>query len=807
MIILLSELSKLLNQNLEIQSVSDALTMIGLEVEEVSEVKVSSLDKNIVVGNIKTIEKHPNADKLQLCSVDSGDEFYNIVCGASNISVGDKVPLAKIGTKLLGSDKFPEGLKIKKSKIRDIESFGMLCSSMELGLGYEFEDGIFILPEDLEVGRKVCEINELNDYMIDVSITPNRGDCLSIYGICRELSAALNLKFTNPMLEHDKTYKKVDSLEGVSVHLDSDDTIRYTLTKINNVQIGPSPFWLKNFLAKMNITSINNIVDASNFFMLHTGHPIHVFDFDQLDGKKISVTTSAKGEVDTLSNESKKVDNHLVVCDDTGPIALAGIIGCKRGSVNSETKNILIECASFNPSKVRASSKLLNISTESSYRFERHVSEYSVSQAVSYAAELIQSICSGEISKEYIDTSPDLKNTRSIQLNLKKVSNILGIEISDEEIVSILDSLSISLQLEKNSYSKNIFSVPDYRFDLEHEHDLVEEIARMKGYDSIVPILPQVSIREKLKNPVLDIRELSDRARESFSQDGFSEVINFSFTADDMFNDLKKVEILNPISKDSKFLRSSLIPSLLKNASYNLNHGNERLKLFEIGNVFHNSSKKISQTMEVATICSIELNNIMWDKENFDFYNIKNTLENFVEFAGLDLKNLRVKSESETLYSTILHPGKSATILYDDEEIGFLGELHPEVLSASNIKKGLIVSTLFLDKVSNIKIKPKTLKTFGAFPFVQRDVSVLIDKSIEGISIVNLINNFQSPIVKQSFIFDVFENSKLGDDKKSLSISVLFGADDRTLEDKEVSEELDKILLDVQKEIPLEVRE
>jgi len=336
---------------------------------------------------------------------------------------------------------------------------------------------------------------------------------------------------------------------------------------------------------------------------------------------------------------------------------------------------------------------------------------------------------------------------------------------------------------------------------------LVEEIARMKGYDSIVPILPQVSIREKLKNPVLDLRELSDRARESFSQDGFSEVINFSFTDDDIFNDLKKVEILNPISKDSKFLRSSLISSLLKNASYNLNHGNERLKLFEIGNVFHNSSKKISQTMEVATICSIELNNIMWDKENFDFYDIKKTVENFVEFAGLDLKNLSVKSESETLYSTILHPGKSGTILYNDEELGFLGELHPEILSASNIKKGLIVSTLFLDKVSNIKIKPKTLKTFGAFPFVQRDVSVLIDKSIEGINIVNLINNFQSSIVKHTFIFDVFENSKLGDDKKSLSISVLFGADDRTLEDKEVSEELDKILLNVQKEIPLEVRE
>ena len=525
MIILLSELNKVLNKRLEIQLVSEALTMIGLEVEEVSEVKVSALDKNIVVGKIKTIEKHPNADKLQLCSVDSGDELHTIVCGASNIRVGDKVPLAKIGTKLLGTDKFPEGLKIKKSKIRDVESFGMLCSSSELGLQYEFEDGIFILPEDLEVGKKVSEIIELNDYMIDISITPNRGDCLSVYGICRELSAALNFNFSDPMLKNKMNYKKVDSLDGVFIQLDSEDTIRYTLTKINNVRIGPSPFWLKNFLAKMNITSINNVVDTSNFFMLTTGHPIHVFDFDQIEGKKISITTSAKGEVETLSNELKNVDNHLVVCDDSGPIALAGIIGCKRASVNSKTKNILVECASFKPSKVRASSKLLNISTESSYRFERHVSEFTIGQALSYAAELIQSICSGEVSNEYLDTFADLENTRSVKLNLKKVSSILGIEISDEEIISILSSLSINLLPGKDGDSNNIFSVPSYRFDIEHEHDLVEEVARIKGYDSIVPMLPQVSIREKLRNPVLDIRELSAGIRESFSQDGFSEVI------------------------------------------------------------------------------------------------------------------------------------------------------------------------------------------------------------------------------------------------------------------------------------------
>jgi len=808
MIILLSELSKYLNKKLEINSVSESLTRIGLEVESIKKVSLASLDENIVVGNIKNIQKHPNADKLHVCTLDLGESTLEIVCGANNIKIGDNVPVAMLGTKLSKSDKLPDGLKIKKSKIRNVESHGMLCSSTELGLPYEYEDGIFILPSELDPGQQLSKIISLDDFIIDISVTPNRGDCLSIFGVCRELSALLNYEFKNPMLETKGSSKNVNKIDKFSIKIEGDETLRYSLKKINNVQVKPSPFWLKNFLAKMNISSINNIVDASNLFMLLTGHPIHAFDIDELVGKQISINTTAKGHMEALNNESKKIDGHLVVSDEAGPIALAGIIGAKRASVTSKTKNILIECASFNPSIIRSSSKSLNLSTESSFRFERHVSEFSINNALAYATELIQSLSSGESTDEYFDSFPQIENNKNVILNLNKVSKVLGLQISNEKIISILNSLSIKA-LDNGSDNDFIrtFSVPDYRFDIESEQDLVEEIARMNGFDSIEPVLPQVSIRENLVSPVLNLRTLASKARETFSQDGYSEVINFSFTDDNIFDTLPKVEILNPISQDSRFLRSSLIPSLLKNASYNSNHGNDRFKLFEIGNVFSIENEKISQTMHVSTICSTEKNNILWDENNFDFYDKKKSVEIFLNFLNIDSKDVRFSSVIDSKFSAILHPGKSAIIHCNQTQIGFIGEMHPEILAEYNIKKGLIVSTLLLNEIYSLDIETKHLKSFSSYPFIQRDVSILIDKNIEGMEVVDLIDQFNSSIVKETFIFDVFENSKIGLGKKSLSISLLFGANDRTLEDSEVTEELDKILSNVQKKIPLEIRE
>ena len=399
----------------------------------------------------------------------------------------------RIGTKLNKSDNHPEGLKIKEAKIRGAQSFGMLCSLGELGVNNSLSDGIFILPSELKIGSKLCDNSELEDYVMDVSITPNRGDCLSFYGIARELSAILKLPFSDKLLNlDDKQYKLAEKISELSVDIGSEDAIRYSLIKIENIAIGESPFWIKDLLSKLNTNSINNVVDLSNLFMFLTGHPIHIFDFDEIDGNVIRISNDVDTAFKTLDGNVRDPKGHLTIADAKGPIALAGIIGGERASVANKTKNVLLECASFNPSTVRSSSKSLNISTESSYRFERRVSEYLVRNALIFAAELVVSICGGKIIKEYIDTNPTLEDSRVIELDLNKVSQTLGLQLHDEEVAPILASLSIERLPDKNVAR---FRPPSYRFDLVNDYDLIEEVARIVGLDSIPATFPKITLR------------------------------------------------------------------------------------------------------------------------------------------------------------------------------------------------------------------------------------------------------------------------------------------------------------------------
>ena len=809
MIILLSKLNELLGEVLDINQASNALTMIGLEVEEIKEVSCSELSDKIVVGKILSIEDHPNADRLKLCKVDIGSETLSIVCGADNIKTNDLVPVAQVGTNFKHNNKFPEGLKIKKTKIRDVESFGMLCSSEELGLNYDSDNGIFILPLDVVIGSSLKSIKEIEDFILDISITPNRGDCLSYHGISRDLSAALRKDFQDPILNYNSKDKtRVAHLEGLSAIINSDEVLRYSLIKIENVEVKESPFWLKNFLAKMNMSSVNNVVDSTNLFMFLTGHPIHAFDLDEVKGN-IVISNTVEGSLETLSDETKSTKGHLIVSDSEGPLAFAGIIGGKRSSVKKKTKNLLIECASFIPSTIRKSSKKLNISTDSSFRFERRVSEFRIDSALVFAASLIESVCGGNISSEYIDTFHDIefKNKREpVKLNLSKVSKILGVQVKDSDIISILGSLSIKMLPKKDKDKSSSFVVPEYRFDLETDHDLIEEVARIRGLDSIPPILPQVSIRSKMKNPMQDLGEIVAKSREAFAAEGFSEVVNFSFSDDlNIFPDRKKVKIMNPLSQDAKFLRSTLLPSLLKNALYNFNHKDDVFKIFEIGNVF-SEDENILQTMEIAAISSLSPSDLLWKKDSETFFDIKNSIFNYFKAINIDLDNINLTSSLDDSYSQLLHPGKSAIIQFNNVDLGFLGEIHPELLADYGIKKGLIAFSLSLSKAANCLAKDKRFNSYSSFPVVQRDLSLVLNKNIESKIILDLINTFDSSIVKESFVFDVFENPKLGDEKKSLSLSVLFGSSERTLEDSEVTKVLDDILIKIKKEVDVEIR-
>ncbi|MBT89197.1 MAG: phenylalanine--tRNA ligase subunit beta [Spirochaetales bacterium] len=807
MFISLNKLEKILSTKLDIAKTRGALTMAGLEVQDVIHYNFEDIDEKIIVAKIISIDKHPDADRLTVCKVDNGKESLQVICGADNINVGNVVPLATIGAKLNKSDKHPEGLKIKEAKIRGVESFGMLCSLDELDVNHSSSDGIFILPSELKIGSKLCTNKGLEDYVLDVSITPNRGDCLSFYGIARELSAILKLPFSDQLLNlDDKQYKLVEKINELSVDINSEDAIRYSLIKIEDIVVVESPFWIKDLLSKLNTNSINNVVDLSNLFMFLTGHPIHIFDFDEIDGDVIRISNDVDVAFKTLDGNVRDTKNHLTIADAKGPIALAGIIGGERASVTNKTTNILLECASFDPSTIRSNSKSLNVSTESSYRFERRVSEYLVKNALLFAAELLVSICGGKIIKEYIDTNPTLKDGRLIELNLDKVSRTLGLSIAKEEVVRILASLSIEQTSENGTTTA--FSPPSYRFDLANDYDLIEEVARTVGLDSIPATFPRVPLREKILNPFPDLRDISSKARELFSLEGFSEVINYSFTDDEIaFPNLNKLAIMNPHSQDAKFLRTSLIPSLLKNAVYNLNRNSEIFKFFEIGNTFTKDGSNHGQHMEIGVISSHEPSNPLWKKSKEDFFDLKNSLLKLFAGLRLDVRKIAFDSQLPADYNKILHPGKSSMIYFEDSLVGYIGDLHPEISGQYGIEKGVILAGIFVDQIAKLDKSVKTMRPFGTFPFIQRDLSIIIDKNVQSRQVIEVITSLTSPIIKDTFVFDLFHDPELGDNKKSLSLSVIFGANDRTLQDDEVSSIFDKVVVGLKKEVAAEIRE
>ena len=806
MFVPLSEIEKILGEKLDSSKVEQSLTMIGLEVEEVQKWDFSKLDPKIVVGEIERIEKHPNADKLQICLVNTGKEKLSIICGANNINQGDFVPVATIGAKLNNSESFPEGIKIKKTKIRGIESSGMLCSLNELSVN-DSSNGIFLLSNNLVHGSPISKIENLDDTIFDVSITPNRGDCLSFYGIARELSSILNLSIKNNYLNYtNNAYKLSDSIDSLTLLIDSKDVKRYTAIKISNITVNDSPSWLKVLLFKLKQKPINNVVDLTNYLMFLTGQPLHAFDFDKISGTKILINDVTKESITVLDGSLQKTNSHLTISDAKGPIALAGIIGGTRTAVDKNTKNILLECASFNPSKIRRSSKILNLSTDSSYRFEREVPQYTTQSSLLYCADHISKFTNGIVSKNYLDTNYDIVDERVITIDLRKIAKLLGVSIKNDEILRIYESLSIELISSENSIYK--FRPPQFRLDLSSDADLIEEVARTIGLDSIQPSLPKIPLRKAIDKVSADYRYLNDLARDLFSSDGYSEVINYSFNDDEtLFPQIKKIKILNPHSQDSKYLRTSLLPSLLKNASYNFNHNVEAFKLFEIGGVFVESKSNYIQKAEISLLSTQKSTDKFWKKSDDNFFDLKNSLFKFFSKLKLNKDNLIFSTELPTYYDGLLHPEKSSGVYIKKTLVGFLGEIHPQIAETYDLKKTVTLASLLVAELHNFSSVDTNMSQFTTYPIVQRDLSIVVNKDVQSQKIVDIIKAFPSPIIKDTFVFDLFEDSSLGKNKKSLSFSVVFGANDRTLEEDEVSMIIKELLSNLKKEADAEIRE
>ncbi|MGB2691556.1 MAG: phenylalanine--tRNA ligase subunit beta [Thermodesulfobacteriota bacterium] len=785
----LNWLREYIDFDLSPEELSHNLTMAGLEVEEVI-YQGKGLD-NVVAAQITELIPHPDAEKLSLCKVTDGENTYPIVCGATNMKAGDKVALAKIGAKLPPGPKFPEGLKIKKAKIRGEVSEGMLCAANELGIGEE-SDGIIILPESANVGNAIVDEIGLNDVVFEVGITPNRPDCLSVIGVAREVAALTGKTATYPNVQIAEEGEDINNSANVEL-LDPEKCPRYSCRVIKDVTIGPSPDWLKRRLESSDIRSINNVVDITNLVLLEFGQPLHAFDYDLLEDSKIVVRAAHDGEtIKTLDDiERKLTEEDLLICDGKKPVALAGVMGGANTEVSETTKNVLLESAYFDPVTVRRTSKKTGLRSESSYRFERGVDPNSVVKALDRAAQLIKELTQGEIASGVVDIYPTPIEPGEVSLSLDKANRVLGTNISSDELTRIANGLEF--EVISSSGNEFTFRIPTFRVDITREIDLIEEAARLHGYNNIPTTLPAV----RMKSDNVNINKfVQDKFKEVFISSGFNEVINYSFEDHELLNNINKTEglkILNPLTTESSVMRTSLVPGLLKNAALNLNHQEQDLRLFEIGKVYlpKENSELPNEVRKIAATATGTRMPEFWGKKEFDFFDFKSILQ-----KGFQILNIWNDVEFQDAQEIeFLHPGKSVRLFLDGKEFGYLGELHPDLSEKLEISKKLYVLEIDLDQTAAIsKEQRKSFKPLPKFPSVRRDIALIVDEAIPVGGILDEIDKVGSSLIEDAAIFDVYTGEHVEEGKKSVAVSLHLRASDKTLTEEEINKVQEKTL-------------
>lgn len=763
---------------------ADRLTMAGLEVDSVREVGPEFA--NIVVAKILSIRPHPGADKLSLCEITAGDKTYSVVCGAKNMNIGDIVPLALVGATI------PGGYTIKSSEIRGEKSYGMLCSEDELGLG-EDASGIMILPEGLSPGEDLIDALDLKDTVFDIGITPNRSDCLGIIGIAREVAVITGKKLRYPRILISESEDDITDITSVEI-LNPDLCPRYTARLIKNVNVKSSPRWMRLRLEAVGLRAINNIVDITNFVMMEFGQPLHAFDFRFLEEGKIIIRGAKEGEefVSLDGKERMLRADTLMICDGVKPVAVAGIMGGLNSEVIDDTEMVLLESAYFDPTSIRKTSKWLGMGTDASFRFERGVDPEGVVRASARAAQLIAALSGGKICKNYIDKYPKrIKPVKNIPLRVKKVNEILGIKVKGGEIKKILKNLEMTVnKVESGNYH---VTPPTFRVDISREIDLIEEIVRIYGYDSIPTSLPAVSMRPDIKNKE---KTLEDKIRDILNGQGYSEVINYSFITPESANILglekndegrKFVVIKNPLTEDQSVMRTGLVYGLLDTMRKNANVGCFDLKIFEKGNVFILQDKgelPLENERIGGLITGSRYDNLWYFKGLLsDFYDLKGCVENL--FDGLVIKNVKFKTDADVPF---LHPGKSSKVFVDNKEIGFVGEVHPEILEKMNLKRNAVIFELDFDFLANLYNNTKSVvyKEIPKFPSITRDVAFLVGKDFDGGRIEALVFEENEDLLEKVVVFDVYYGKNIPDGMKSIALRFTYRSPDKTLTDDEV---------------------
>lgn len=782
MIVSYNWLKEFVDFNLTPDALAHLLTMLGLEVEGV-ERRFEGLD-DVVVAVVDEKAPHPNADKLTLCKVNNGKEILNIVCGAKNFRAGDKVALAQVGAVL------PGDFRIKKSKIRGEESCGMLCSEKELGLAEESE-GIIILPADMPLGVPLFSALGLKDTIFEIGLTPNRADCLSVIGIAREIAAKLGKKVTFP--GHELNESGPPSIEIASVTIEDPHLCpRYTARYISGCRIAPSPQWLVNRLKAVGMRSINNVVDVTNYVLMEYGHPLHAFDFDLLVGGEIIVRRAEKGECFTSLDGQERLlkPSDLTIRDGEKAVALAGIMGGGNSEISDNTTNILLESAYFNPSAIRLTSKRLGLHTESSHRFERGADIDILTRALDRAASLISELAGGIIAKGIIDVYPVKAEPKKVTARLDRINKLLGLNLPAEEVIAIFHNLEFTVETQ----APGIFevSIPSFRVDIDREIDLVEEVARLNGYDKIPTTMPKARV---FSDRPPRHQRLEKELRDLLVGQGFNEIINFSFIAPNACdkllladNDPRRnfVKLLNPLVEEQSVMRTTLLPGLLETAARNTSYRIINLRIFEMRRVYLSRPDRElpEEPLYAAGLLSGKRVPEGWNQEkgDVDFYDAKGVVENIFEELSISDVSYAVNTV-ENFY----HPGKACTIYHNNEVIGSMGEVHPTVQENYGLEKPLYYFELNFDKLVMCNSDIITVAPPPRFPDTFRDIAMILADETPADSVLKSIYTLKIREIEEVEIFDLYKGEHIPSGQKSIAVRVRYRSQDKTLTDNEVT--------------------
>ena len=767
-------------------ALAEKITRGGIEVEGVE--YLAEEISNVVVGYVVSKEKHLDAEKLNVCQVNVGEEEnLQIVCGAPNVDAGQYVIVAKVGAKL-------PGIKIKKAKLRGVESQGMICSLAELGLSKSvvpknYQEGIYVFETEQELGSDVVEVLGLNDYILDLSITPNRADALSMRGLTYELGALYNNKVNFNDVEKEENYEAT----SLQVAVESDSCRNYVGQIVKNVEVKSSPLWLQTRLMNSGIRPINNIVDITNYVLLEFGQPMHAFDKD-LVGDRIVVRDAKEGEVlETLDGEERKLQaTDLVITDGTRAIALGGVMGGKNTEVSEETKNIILESAYFNPTSVRRTSATHGLRSDSSARFEKGIDPNMQKAALARAVELILELCPNAVVESSVGVV-NKEEEKVVEITTSYINNYLGITLSTEEIAAILEGLSFTVEV---SGENLVVKVPTRRPDISIKQDLVEEVIRIYGYDNLASTLPKFS--KTTKGGLTYSQRMVRDLRAVYASLGFNDTINYSLVSEEeateyTLEDHHKVRLLMPMTETHSTLRQSLVPGLLNTVQYNVARKQKDLKLLEIGRVFFGSGDdniQPKETLYLSAALTGEERATKWLKESssLDFFAAKGYLEVVFDRLGLDEKVTYKKSKLEGM-----HPGRFAEVYLGEKRIGFIGEVHPQVADKLGLNTTYVFEINLDEVISESKVKPK-YEEVTKYPEITRDIAMLVDVKDEYQNIYNVIESVNSKLITKVELFDLYVGAELLVGKKSLALTITYSDKQKTLTDEEVTAVHDKVL-------------